>query len=276
MVRLPALCRSGVSQGPAVVLGPSTLSPGVPLAPCLCPFLSVCPCLCRFPSFPLPLSVSASLARCLALSLVSAGAPALPAALRLSGARAALQPALPRRGKATCRVRVSRARRALPAALGRAPSARAQGLSVTPLSLLPISAPSRRATCRRGRRPPPAVRRASEVSAAAAPVLPSRPPRLPRLQWTGGPRRPQGSQPAAAFPFEEWQEGRGGPWGGRRASAAPAPSGLETRRFGARGCRGRGRGSAASPLRPEPLVAVSVRVCECAACVSPPPRVTQQ
>lgn len=178
-MRLPALCRSGVSQGFAVVLCPPTLSPGVPLAPCLRPFLSVCRCLSRFPSFPVPLSVSASLARCLALSLVSAGAPALPAALRLSGARTALQPALPRRGKATCRVRVSRARKALPAALRRAPSARAQGLSVTPLSLLAISAPSRRSTCRRGRRPPPAARGASEVSAAAAPVLPSRPPGCP-------------------------------------------------------------------------------------------------
>lgn len=57
----------------------------------------------------------------------------------------------------------------------------------------------------------------------------------------------------------------------------PQPhSDLKTQCFEAQSQRGRRRGSAASPLRPEPLVAASVRVCECSACVSPPPRVTQQ
>lgn len=77
------------------------------------------------------------------------------------------------------------------------------------------------------------------------PFLPSRTPQQPWLECAGETRRPQRSHPAAVFPFKEWQEGRGGPLGGRRASAAPGPirpgnsvfrgSGLAGSRAGQRG-----------------------------------------
>lgn len=85
-------------------------------------------------------------------------------ALRPSGARTAHQLARPRSGKSTCRQRASQARGAPPAALGRAPSARARGRSVTPLS--PLSPAAHRLGG------PPAGRGADRLPAARGAAKP--------------------------------------------------------------------------------------------------------
>ena len=161
-----------------------------------------------------PPAVSVGLARAPALSLVSAGSPALPArSASYQGAHRRL--ARPRSGKSTCR-----ARGAPLAALRPAPSARARGRSVTPLSPLASGAPSRQATCRLGHRPSPAACGATEVSVPmpipCLPLLPGCPAgvdwrsetttgrpacgRFPVQRVAGRPRRPLWRSPPSAAP----------------------------------------------------------------------------
>ena len=166
-------------------------------------------------------SLSVSLA-CLALPPVSAGSLALPArspsvrGARGSPARSAQKREgyLPRAG--------FQVRRAPPAALPRAPSARAQGPAVTPLSLFPISAPSRRATCRRGHRPPPAESGATEVRAAVAlPSFPHSPAALAQVGWRN---QATTAKPACGrFPFQRVAGGSGRPLGRPPRSRCPRP-----------------------------------------------------